>query len=199
MPTTRHALRPPHNGNQTRHRALLAVVAIIVAVLGLITPTAPAGAATGNQNAVAAINTESGSTIEPRAAVSPGHIEVSGPLFDDVAVVSLVTPSETPSGVTHMHHSDPKFMGGAPKQPLTKLTDVEHKALHKDLNDFLRQQTDDFGRHMRPQRGNSGQIIRRNFTRDERLDALARFYSGPGAKYADAAEEFFTQHPGLRR
>lgn len=27
--------------------------------------------------------------------------------------------------------------------------------------------------------------------------ALAQFYSGPGAKYGDAAASFFRQHPGL--
>jgi hypothetical protein len=88
-------------------------------------------------------------------------------------------------------------MGGEPKQPLTELTQADHQALHSDMNDFLRNEADDFGNHMRPQRGNSGADIRANFTRDQRLDALARFYSGPGAKYGQAAADFFAQHPEL--
>ena len=51
---------------------------------------------------------------------------------------------------------------------------------------------------MRPQRGNSGADIWDNFTREERLQALAEFYKGPGAKYGDVAEDFFKQHPELR-
>ncbi len=98
---------------------------------------------------------------------------------------------------THGHHSDPKFMGGKKKQPLTNLDVQLHKELHKDMNDFLKNKTDDFGNHMRPQRGNSGQKIRQNFTRQERLDALQEFYRGPGAKYKDAAADFFKQHPDL--
>jgi len=68
---------------------------------------------------------------------------------------------------------------------------------HKDMNDFLKNKTDDFGSHMRPQRGNSGQKIRQNFTRQERLGALRDFYNGSGAKYSDAAKDFFKQHPDL--
>ena len=97
--------------------------------------------------------------------------------------------------VTHLHHSDPMFLGGEPKQALTRLTQEEHQGLHSDLNDFLRNETDDFGNHMSPQRGNSGADIRANFTRDERLGALSRFYSGPGSGYGDAAFDFFAMHP----
>jgi len=77
------------------------------------------------------------------------------------------------------------------------LEEQVHKDLHKDLNDYLKNKTDSFGNHMRPQRGNSGQKIRQNFTRQERLEALRDFYRGPGAKYKDAANDFFNQHPGL--
>jgi hypothetical protein len=97
----------------------------------------------------------------------------------------------------NLHHSDPKFLGGDPKQILTPLDRSTHIALHNDLNAFLRQQTDPFGNHMRPLKGNSGDDIQLNFTRAEMLDALQRFYSGPGAKYSDAARDFFLQHPEL--
>ena len=50
---------------------------------------------------------------------------------------------------------------------------------------------------MRPQRGNSGSDIQGNFTREERLQALAEFYKGPGAKYEKVAEDFFKLHPRL--
>lgn len=66
------------------------------------------------------------------------------------------------------------------------------------MNDLLETRTDATGNTMRPTRGNSGAIIRRNFTRTERLDALAEFYKGPGARFATAARDFFAQHPGLR-
>ena len=101
----------------------------------------------------------------------------------------------------HKHHSDPKFMGGNKKQKLTTLDEQTHRELHKDLNDFLVKKTKDVrGKdvHMRPQRGNSRYDIWDNFTREERLQALAEFYKGPGAKYGDVAEDFFKQHPELR-
>jgi RHS repeat-associated protein len=98
---------------------------------------------------------------------------------------------------THGHHSDPKFMGGNKNQKLTDLSPATHKKLHKDLNDFLVKQKDAMGNHMRPQRGNSGARIRGNFTRAERLDALAGFYRQSRVKYPDAARDFFSQHPHL--
>ena len=64
-----------------------------------------------------------------------------------------------PAGKTNGHHSDPKFMGGNPKQPLTDVLIPDHKGLHRDLNDFLAGKTDAAGNHMRPQRGNSGRTL----------------------------------------
>jgi RHS repeat-associated protein len=46
------------------------------------------------------------------------------------------------------HHSDPKFMGGDPKQETTRIPESQHQDLHRDMNDFMRQQTDDLGNHM---------------------------------------------------
>ena len=60
----------------------------------------------------------------------------------------------------------------------------EHQALHRDLNAFLRQQEDEFGNHMRPQPGNSRAVIRGNFSRTERLDALAQSTPGRGPSTA---------------
>ncbi len=102
-----------------------------------------------------------------------------------------------PKGKTHGHHSDPKFMGGDPKQPLTDIPVPDHQALHKDLNDFLHGKTDAAGNHMRPQRGNSAADIQQNFTQQERLDAITEFYKKFRATYPDAARDFFKQHPHL--
>lgn len=88
-------------------------------------------------------------------------------------------------------------MGGDAKQPLTDVSVPGHKQLHRDMNDFLRNKTDSVGNHMRPQRGNSGARIRDNFTRQERLDALAEFYKQFRDNYPDSAVDFFKQHPGL--
>jgi hypothetical protein len=101
-------------------------------------------------------------------------------------------------GPTHGHHSDPKFMGGDPKQKLTTMPVDQHQQLHKDLNDHLANQTDDFGNHMRPQRGNPGRAIRRNFTDVQRREAMADFYRQNETKYPDSAKDFFDQHPDRR-
>jgi len=93
------------------------------------------------------------------------------------------------------HHSDPKFMEGDAKQDLTPMTKSDHKALHEDLNNHLKDVKDAKGNHMRPQRGNSGARIQRNFTRAQRIQAMKDFYRGPGAKYTNAAKDFFKQHP----
>ena len=92
-------------------------------------------------------------------------------------------------------------MGEDKRQKLTTFDEQVHRDPYKDLNDFLVKKTgnvDGKDVHMRPQRGNSGKTIRKNFSLEERLQALAEFYKGPGAKYGDVAEDFFKQHPELR-
>jgi RHS repeat-associated protein len=95
------------------------------------------------------------------------------------------------------HHSDPKFTGGDPKQELTRIPESQHKDLHRDMNDFLREQTNEDGYHMRPQRDNSGSDIQKTFERNELLDALKRFYEKFRDKYPEPAKDFFKQHPEL--
>jgi hypothetical protein len=73
------------------------------------------------------------------------------------------------------------------------MTFEQHRALHKDLNAFLRNITDDVGNHMRPQRGNPGSLIQRNFSSGQRIDAMSNFYNGSGSKYSKAASDFFSQ------
>ncbi|MFV0445925.1 MAG: hypothetical protein ACK5Q5_20290 [Planctomycetaceae bacterium] len=100
------------------------------------------------------------------------------------------------------HHSDPVFMGGAKNQPTTKMPQGTHRgqgsSLHNDLSKFLKDKTDAAGNNMRPGPGNSGADIRGNFTRQQRLDAMADFYKTFGNKYPDAARDFFNQHPHLK-
>ena len=96
------------------------------------------------------------------------------------------------------HHSDPKFLEGDPNQPLTKMEKGEHKSLHKDLNEHLEGYKDGKGNTMRPKRGNSGEKIRSNFSRSQRLKAMADFYKKTGGKYIDASKDFFKQHPNLK-
>jgi hypothetical protein len=94
-------------------------------------------------------------------------------------------------------------MGGDPKQDLTKLNSTDHVDLHRDMNTFLETKTtvNDEGEtvSMRPKRGNSGETIQGNFSREERLEALAEFYSENEGKYPDAAADFFAQHPDLQK
>ena len=85
----------------------------------------------------------------------------------------------------HLHHSFPKFLGGLKNQKLTKMSADLHKALHKELNAFLRR----FG--MAPSRANPGRKIIQSNTPTEIEKALTEFYKGPGAKYKEAAEDFF--------
>lgn len=88
-------------------------------------------------------------------------------------------------------------MGGAVGQATTEMATGSHRSLHSDMYDFLFGKGDESGNHMRPQRGNSGKRIQRNFSRAERLAALAEFYRNTGSKYVDAAKDFLSQHPGL--
>ena len=110
---------------------------------------------------------------------------------DDAYGMHVIEPQEVG------HHSDPKFLGGDPDQKLTTMWDPDHIELHRDMNDFLANKLDARGNHMRPQKGNSGRDIRNNFSRQERLEAEAEFYTLFADTYPDAAADFFAQHPGL--
>ena len=103
---------------------------------------------------------------------------------------------------THGHHSDPKFIGGDPKQVLTNMESTDHIDLHRDMNVFLESKTKVINEETvstRPKRGNSGKVIRQNFTRQERLDVLAKFYLQNTDKYPEASADFFSQHPQLQK
>ncbi len=122
-----------------------------------------------------------------------------GPILKAVAPKLPRLPGVTPRPALapryQRHHSDPKFLGGDPKQPLTRVPERTHQKLHRDMNDFLRNRKDSFGNDMAPRRGNSGQRIRQNFSRQERIDALRDFYNQNTNRYPGAARDFFNQHP----
>lgn len=86
-------------------------------------------------------------------------------------------------------------MGGEAKQDLTLMKESEHIQLHQDLNDHLVKYKNEAGDHMRPQSNNSGTRIQQNFTLQQRKQAMRDFYKGPGAKYKNAAKDFFKLHP----
>jgi hypothetical protein len=71
---------------------------------------------------------------------------------------------------------------------LTWLNQAEHTRVHAELNKFLRDQTKTLAGgkvvDMMPRRGNSGAEIMKNFTKQERLSALSKFYKQfDGGKY----------------
>ena len=78
------------------------------------------------------------------------------------------------------HHATPRFMGGAKKQNLVKMDHADHVQLHRDMNTFLETKTRVIGGEtvsMRPKKGNSGATIQENFSKEQRLAALAEFYT----------------------
>ena len=82
-------------------------------------------------------------------------------------------------------------MGGPEKQPLTDMSKSRHKMLHKELNEYLRNQTDGEGHHMRPQKGNPGARIRNYFDESSRINALKNFYDSHPLRYWDARYDFY--------
>lgn len=76
------------------------------------------------------------------------------------------------------HHSDPKFLGGERRQPLTVMNRTDHRAFHKDERAF--RQT--YGQ------GNIND-------RDANLERLADQYELNKSKYPQARKDFFAQHP----
>jgi RHS repeat-associated protein len=108
-----------------------------------------------------------------------------GPIMDLLSGVGAT--SGAVKVAQHLHHSFPKFLGGLRNQKLTQMGIDAHKALHKEMNAFLKE----YG--MAPSRSNPGRFIRRDYSPLQIQKALTDFYKGTGAKYVDAAEDFFKQ------
>ncbi len=90
-----------------------------------------------------------------------------------------------------LHHAFPMFLGGPPAQALVPMERGRHRQLHKDLNTFLAT----YCGGMRPSSINPGAKIQLNFTLDERINTVAKFYLVNIDQYADAAAQFFSDHP----
>jgi hypothetical protein len=116
------------------------------------------------------------------------------------AKIAIRFDEELGSDAYELHHSDPEFMGGARDQKRTSIETSEHDALHNEMNTHLDQYTDVFGHTMRPGPSNSAQRIQMNFTRAERLNALADFYNRVDvqSRWWEASRDFFNQHPHLK-
>jgi RHS repeat-associated core domain len=117
-----------------------------------------------------------------------GSISGMGQAFQD-ALKNKVNPFTGEK--LHEHHSDPKFAGGDPKQKTTTLDASTHRQLHKDMNEFLKQQTNDQGSDMMPRKGNSGLDIRNNFERLELQNSLQQFYDKNWWKYPYSRYDFY--------
>lgn len=97
---------------------------------------------------------------------------------------------------TEEHHSHPKQMGGKDAQKLTRMQDAAHRQLHNDMRQFNRAREFE----------TSGLKGKKNLkeTPQEVVDKrLADFYASRdargGAKYDQAAKDFFAQNPGARQ
>ncbi|MEZ5374074.1 MAG: Hint domain-containing protein [Microthrixaceae bacterium] len=123
MSSTRPVSRPLLGDVQPRLRALLVVLATLVAVIGLGASDASAGAAPDARNGVAAINPGLGTLVANQEPVSPGFVGVSGPVFDDEAVVSPVAPSRTPGVCLRSFSADTAvlFGDGTTTKPISEL------------------------------------------------------------------------------
>jgi phage tail protein X len=99
--------------------------------------------------------------------------------------------------VIQKHHSDPVFMKDGIRRSTDSTVPIPahvHKDLHNDLNDFLKTKTNAQGYDMLPAPGYPGRVMRDQFTRNERIDAMREFYLKHEAKYQSVADDFFRQH-----
>lgn len=91
----------------------------------------------------------------------------------------------------NMHHSFPKFLGGDTKQELTPMSMKRHIRYHKEFNEYLLDQTDNYGNNMRPVKGNSGKVIKKNFDFHIRMGVTQQFYDMHPYRYWDARFDFY--------
>jgi hypothetical protein len=100
--------------------------------------------------------------------------------------------SELRSNKTEKHHSDFQAFGGHGPQRTTPLAAPTHRLLHEDARHFLRLRGVEIG-------GKSRQDFESNLPRPKLIQALADFYVSEqpngGARYTNAASDFFAQHP----
>jgi RHS repeat-associated protein len=132
----------------------------------------------------------------PLSFVDPEGLQGRGTVTPGGPGANLRWPSiGTVGQQTHQHHSGPVFMGFPQNQQTTPLVRNIHEQLHRELNSFLRTQTNEFGQHMRPQSNNSCVAIRENFSQQDRFNAMREFYNRYGEQFPQAARDFFRQFP----
>lgn len=92
------------------------------------------------------------------------------------------------------HHSHPMHLGGDKKQPLTVLKQNNHSRLHNDMQQFFRM------RGIEVSGKKPGDAIK-EYSRRKLVDLTGDFYldDGPngGARYTNAARDFFDQNPDI--
>ena len=71
------------------------------------------------------------------------------------------------------------------------MSESRHRALHREMNQYLKEQTNESGYDMQPRRNNPGRQIRENFNRNIRFDATIRFYDQNRFRYWDARRDFY--------
>ena len=71
------------------------------------------------------------------------------------------------------------------------MSESRHRALHREMNQYLKEQTNESGYDMQPRRNNPGWLIRNRFDRDMRIDVTKRFYDLNRFKFPDVRRDFY--------
>jgi len=106
-----------------------------------------------------------------------------------------VLNEKNPGQKKELHHSHPEYLGGDKKQWLTLLNKNGHGRLHSDMHHFFKiRGVVALGKEPRDVLKEHGRSKLTEMTGDFYL------YDGPngGARYTDAAGDFFKKNPGIR-
>ena len=71
--------------------------------------------------------------------------------------------------------------------------------LDDSMKIYLKEKKHMNGNHMRPQKGNSGKDIQRNFDRQQRIDVLKGFYNKYPLKYWDPKLDFYRNNKMMKQ
>lgn len=98
-----------------------------------------------------------------------------------------------------LHHSNPKFLGGAEKQKLTELTRSEHKQLHRELADHLEKYVAPNGKTMRPRSRQFWRSYKKELPQDKAIESNGRFLQKSAwTKIQTGRCGFFQSTPSLK-
>jgi hypothetical protein len=96
--------------------------------------------------------------------------------------------------ISEVHHIVARFLAGTNDAwNLIRMPTQLHRELTEDMRVFMRTMKNSCGQDMQPRVGNTGAMIRANFSKDEILDALRQFYTLNQAKYPEVARQFFAK------